>query len=88
LLGYDVEVVAMSVVSARTFNQSPSKVKAMAGDGPVFVTDRGTPTLVVLSMDDYERITGGGTVLDALRMEEDVEFEPVVLRDLGRAAQL
>jgi hypothetical protein len=39
-------------------------------------------------MDDYERITGGGTVLDALRMDEDIEFEPVVLGDLGRAAEL
>jgi prevent-host-death family protein len=78
----------MSVVSSRTFNQSPSKVKAMAEDGPVFVTDRGRASIVVLSMDSYERLTGGGSVLDALRMDEHVDFEPVVLPDLGRAAEL
>lgn len=78
----------MSVVTARTFNQSPSKVKAMAGDGPVFVTDRGKPTLVVLTMDEYERLTGGGTVRDALRMDVEVDFEPVVSRELGEVPSL
>lgn len=77
----------MSVVSARTFNQSPSKIKAMASDGPVFVTDRGKPTLVVLNMADYQRMSGGGSVLDAVRMDEDIDFEPVIMRDLGRTAQ-
>lgn len=78
----------MSIVSSRTFNQFPSKVKAMAEEGPVFVTDRGAPTLVVLKMDAYDQLTGGGSVLDALRMDEDVDFEPVILTDLGRAADL
>lgn len=78
----------MSVVSARTFNQSPSKVKAMAKDGPVFVTDRGRPTFVILSVDAYERMAGGGSVRSSLRMEVDVEFEPMVSSDLGRVADL
>jgi prevent-host-death family protein len=78
----------MSIVSARTFNQSPSRVKAMAADGPVFVTDRGKPTLVLLSMDDYERLRGDGSVLAALRMAVDVDFEPVVIRDIGEVPAL
>lgn len=78
----------MSIVSARTFNQSPSRVKAMAADGPVFVTDRGKPTLVLLSMDDYERLRGDGSVLAALRMTVDVDFEPVVIRDIGEVPAL
>lgn len=78
----------MSIVNARTFNQAPSKVKAMAGDGPVFVTDRGRPTLVVLSIEAYERMAGGGNIRDSLRMDRDVDLDPVVTRDLGRVADL
>lgn len=78
----------MSVVNARTFNQSPSTVKAMAKDGPVFVTDRGKPSLVVLAMDEYERLTGSGSIRDSLRMETDVDFEPVVSADLGEIVDL
>lgn len=78
----------MSVVSARTFNQSPSKVKAMAAEGPVFVTDRGVAALVVLNIDEYERLTGGGSIRDSLRMDVFVEFEPVVSGALGEVADL
>lgn len=78
----------MAVVSARTFNQSPSSVKAMAKDGPVFVTDRGTPTLVVVAIDEYERLTGGGSVRDSLVMPVDVDFEPVISRDVGKVPLL
>ena len=76
----------MSIVSARTFNQSPSAVKGMASDGPVFVTDRGRPSHVLLTIDDYERLSGGGTVRDSLCMTDgdDIDLEPVVSDSLGR----
>lgn len=78
----------MTLVTARTFNQSPSTVKAMAKQGPVFVTDRGKPAIVVLAMDEYERLTGARSVRDSLRMETEVGLEPVVSRDLGEVAEL
>ncbi|WP_436697838.1 type II toxin-antitoxin system Phd/YefM family antitoxin [Nocardioides sp. BYT-33-1] len=78
----------MSVVSARAFNQSPSAVKAMADKEPVFVTDRGEPTIVVLSIEYYERLTGGGNLRDSLVMEGDADFEPVVVREPGQVADL
>lgn len=80
----------MSVVNARTFNQSPSAVKAMAKKGPVIVTDRGTPTIVVLDFDEYERLRdGGGSLRESLVMNVDVDdFEPLVSADLGRVAEL
>lgn len=78
----------MTIVNARTFNHSPSKVKAMAKEGPVFVTDRGNPTLVVLSIDEYERLSGAGSVLDSLRMDLEVDFEPVISRTLGEVPAL
>lgn len=78
----------MSVINARTFNQAPSSVKAMTKNGPVFVTDRGKPSLVVLAIDDYERLLGAGSIRDSLRMDVDTDFEPVVSRDLGEVADL
>lgn len=78
----------MSIVTSRTFNQSPSRVKAMAADGPVFVTDRGRPTLVLLSMADYERLRGQGSVRDVLRMDAEVDFEPVINRDVAEVPAL
>ena len=78
----------MSVISARTFNQSPSKAKAMAKDGPVFVTDRGRPTLVLIDIVEYERLRGTGNIRDSLAMTDDVAFEPVISPDLGRVAEL
>ena len=40
----------MKIVSAREFNQDVSKVKRFASGEPVFVTDRGRPTHVLLSI--------------------------------------
>ena len=80
----------MSVVSARVFNQTPSAVKAMAKDGPVYVTDRGKPSIVVLDVEEYERLIGRGSIRDSLLMDSgaEVEFEPVVSRELGQVPSL
>lgn len=78
----------MAVISARTFNQSPSKAKAMAKFGPVFVTDRGRPAIVVLNIAEYERLAGRGSIRDSLRMADEIESEPVISPDLGHVAEL
>ncbi|MDR0482529.1 MAG: type II toxin-antitoxin system prevent-host-death family antitoxin [Cellulomonadaceae bacterium] len=46
----------MSMVSATEFNQRPSRIKAMAAAEPVFVTERGEPTAVVISIAEYRRM--------------------------------
>ncbi|WP_152363983.1 type II toxin-antitoxin system prevent-host-death family antitoxin [Microlunatus speluncae] len=81
----------MAIVTARRFNQSPSEVKALAKGEPVFVTDRGQTALVVMSAEQYDRLTGGSNAYDSLRMDEDaadVDFEPIVDREPGRIADL
>ncbi len=40
----------MKIVTAREFNQDISKAKRFAAAEPVFVTDRGRPTHVLLSV--------------------------------------
>ena len=48
----------MKIVTAREFNQDSSKAKRFAAAEPVFVTDRGRPTHVLLSIAAYRRLSG------------------------------
>ncbi len=76
----------MAVMSSREFNQDTGKAKKAAENGPVFITDRGRPGHVLLSMEDYRRLVSGEkTLADLLAMPsgEDVEFEPPKLSDIG-----
>lgn len=64
--------------SSREFNQDVSAAKKAAQDGPVFVTDRGRPTHVLLSVTEYLRLTSKGpSIVELLSMPAvDIEFEP------------
>lgn len=48
----------MKIVTAREFNQDISKAKRLATAEPVFVTDRGRPTHVLLSIAAYRQLSG------------------------------
>ena len=48
----------MKIVTAREFNQDISKAKRFAMNEPVFVTDRGRPTHVLLGIAAYRQLTG------------------------------
>lgn len=66
----------MAVLSAREFNQDVSAAKRAAADGPVIITDRGRPSHVLLSINDYNRLAGRRIDLaDWLSMsDEGIEF--------------
>ena len=83
--------MTITTVSSRQFNQDASGAKKAAKDGPVFITDRGRPAHVLLTFDEYKKITGGRTkIADLLAMPgiEDVELEIPPLRDLAHPADL
>jgi hypothetical protein len=43
----------------------------------VFITDRGRPAHVLMTIEDYQRLAGGDMSLaQALVQESEVEFEP------------
>lgn len=68
----------ITTLSSREFNQDASGAKKAAINGPVFITDRGQPRHVLLSIEDYRRLTGARrSIADmlAMRGEEPVEFE-------------
>jgi prevent-host-death family protein len=57
----------MRVVSSREFNQDVSQAKRLARFEPVFVTDRGRPTHVLMSMEAFRRLSGQSeTIVDLL----------------------
>ena len=83
--------MTITTLSSRQFNQDASKAKKAAKAGPVFITDRGRPAHVLLTFDEYKKITGGRTrIADLLAMPgiEDLELEIPPLRDLAQPAEL
>ncbi len=69
--------MTVTTLTSREFNQDTSRAKKAADTGPVFITDRGRPAHVLLSIEEYRRLAGNGrSIVDALAMDEDVEFEP------------
>jgi prevent-host-death family protein len=83
--------MSITTFSSRQFNQDASKAKKAAETGPVFITDRGRPAHVLLTFDEYTRITGGRTkIADLLAMPgiEDLELEIPRLSDLAQPADL
>jgi prevent-host-death family protein len=76
--------VAITTLSSRDFNQDTSKAKKAARKGPVFITDRGRPAHVLLSIEEYRKITDKPqNIADMLAMPDAdlVEFEPPRLGD-------
>ena len=50
-----------TTVSAREFNQNASAALRLAAEETVFITKRGTPTNVILSIEDYQRLAQPAT---------------------------
>jgi len=83
--------MAITTLSSREFNQDTSRAKKAASKGPVFITDRGKPAHVLLSIEEYQRLSGQRrSVLDALSMPglADIEFDPPKLQISVQPADL
>lgn len=83
--------MTITTLSSREFNQAASEAKRAANKGPVFITDRGRPAHVLMSMALYQRLTASQSkIADLLAMpgSEDLDFEVPRLPDLARPADL
>lgn len=82
----------ISKISSREFNQDSARAKKAAKKGPVFITDRGKPAHVLLSIEDYLRLAGVAVnIVDELGLPagvEDVELEIPAMRDPANPAAL
>jgi prevent-host-death family protein len=65
----------LKTVSAREFNQDVSAAKRIAREEPLFVTDRGRPTHVLMSIEAYRGLTGRReSIVDLLAVPGDAPF--------------
>jgi prevent-host-death family protein len=65
----------MTTLTSREFNQDTSGAKKAASRGPVFITDRGRPAHVLLTIEDYLRLTGGHMSLGEALAQPDADFD-------------
>lgn len=71
--------MAITTLSSSEFSRNPGRTRKRAGNGPVFITDRGRPAHVLLTIEDYRKLTGGErSIIDMLAMpgQEDIELDP------------
>ena len=73
--------MSVHTFSSRDFTRDVSAAKRAAGEGPVFITDRGRPAFALLTIDDYYRIAGQSKpslleLMDAIPGGAGIEFEP------------
>lgn len=67
----------MKSVGSREFNQDVSQAKRFAIREPVFITDRGKPTHVLLSVESYRQLVGkSDTLAQMLEASEPIAAEP------------
>ncbi len=71
--------MSITTLTSRELNQDVARAKKAARNGPVFITDRGRPVHVLLSIEEYQRLTRQKRrIADALALPEppDRAFEP------------
>jgi PHD/YefM family antitoxin component YafN of YafNO toxin-antitoxin module len=64
--------MSIHTVSSREFTRDVSAAKRAANDGPVFITDRGEPAHVLLTIEEYQRLaaTQGPNLAQLLAMPD------------------
>ncbi len=74
--------MSITTLSSRDFNSDVARAKKATAKGPVFITDRGRPAHVLLSIGAYKRLRGAKrmSLLESLipsnpaPLAEDVDF--------------
>ncbi len=73
--------MTIATFTSREFNQDVTGAKDAALNGPTFITNRGEPTHVLLSIGEYQEITHKNkNIVEILAMSEadniDIDFCP------------
>ena len=77
--------------TAREFNQDASRVKRASKDGPVFITDRGKPAHVLMTVEAYDRLKKSQAELPLVAFMESLALDGLDLTrepDSGRDIML
>ncbi len=77
--------MTVTTPSGRTFDEDASRAMKAAQNGPILITDRGHPTHVVLTMQEYQHLTSRQmTLIEALAQPDaaDFDFDPPRVKEL------
>jgi prevent-host-death family protein len=83
--------MTVTTLTSHEFEQDTGSAKKAAQWGPVFITDRGRPAYVLLTIEDYRRLAEGNMSLaEALAQPDaaDFEFKPPRVGGMVRPANL
>ena len=75
--------MTVTTVTSRELNQDLGRAEKAAKSGPVFITYRGRPAHVLLSIEDYRRLVGQGrNLVERLTIAglADIDFNPPRVR--------
>jgi hypothetical protein len=76
--------MTITTLSSREFKQDASRAKKAAKYGPVFITDRGRLAHVLLTVEEYQRLSGASSsIIDMLAMPDVADIDFVALRVQG-----
>lgn len=65
----------MATITSREFNQDVSAAKRSAATEPVIITDRGRPSHVLLSIEEYRRLVADQrSIVDWLSVDDDIDL--------------
>lgn len=68
--------MTITTLSSRELNQDVTRAKKATKYGPVFITDRGKPAHVLLSIEEYQRLARQRrNIADALAMPGAADIE-------------
>ena len=82
---------SMTIMTSREFNRDVGKAKREARKGPVFITDRGRASHVLLTVQDFQEMTGApANIAEWLAMPEaaDIDFRPPRLEVVTRPVDM
>lgn len=66
----------MTTLSSREVNHDLGRAKKATANGPVIITDRGKAAFVLLSIDEFRRMTSSSeSVIDALASDDNVDLD-------------
>jgi prevent-host-death family protein len=84
-------IMKTNKLTSREFNQDTGGAKRAAQSGPVYITDRGRPSHVLLTFESYKRLAANQTSMIELLSEprgiEDIDFEIPVIGDAAEPAR-
>ncbi|MGQ0843163.1 MAG: type II toxin-antitoxin system Phd/YefM family antitoxin [Sporichthyaceae bacterium] len=68
----------MATITSREFNQDVSAAKRAANTEPVVITDRGQPSHVLLSIEEYRRLLADRrNIVEWLSADDDIDLPEV-----------